>query len=71
MFRDPDQSQGTRLVAVTVGRARGCHLEDPPPASPGHQGLSPWEGMSGAAVWADGRIIGVVAEHHSSEGTVG
>ena len=30
---------------------------------------SPWEAMSGAAVWAGGRIIGVVAEHHAAEGT--
>ena len=25
--------------------------------------------MSGAAVWAAGRIVAVVAEHHPSEGT--
>ena len=25
--------------------------------------------MSGGAVWAAGRIVGVVAEHHASEGT--
>ncbi|MFI7582051.1 trypsin-like serine protease [Kocuria kalidii] len=30
---------------------------------------SPWESMSGAAVWADQRIIGVVAQHHPDEGT--
>jgi tetratricopeptide (TPR) repeat protein len=29
---------------------------------------SPWQGMSGAAVWADGRIVGVVIRHHESEG---
>ena len=28
---------------------------------------SPWEGMSGAAVFAGGRIIGVVAHHHLRE----
>ena len=27
------------------------------------------QGMSGAAVWADGRIVAVVAEHHPGEGT--
>ena len=26
-------------------------------------------GMSGAAVWAAGRIVAVVAEHHPGEGT--
>lgn len=29
---------------------------------------SPWEGMSGAAVWADERLIGVVGQHHPREG---
>ncbi|MFB6891713.1 peptidoglycan-binding protein [Kitasatospora sp. NPDC056327] len=29
---------------------------------------SPWEGMSGAAVWAHGRIIGVVSLHRREEG---
>ena len=30
---------------------------------------SPWEGMSGSPVWAGGRIVAVVAEHHPREGT--
>ena len=29
---------------------------------------SPWEGMSGAAVWASNRLIGVVGQHHPREG---
>jgi tetratricopeptide (TPR) repeat protein len=29
---------------------------------------SPWEGMSGSAVWASGRLIGVIGQHHSQEG---
>ncbi|MBR7838694.1 CHAT domain-containing protein [Actinospica durhamensis] len=29
---------------------------------------SPWEGMSGAAVWVDGRLVGLVSEHHRSDG---
>ena len=28
----------------------------------------PWEGISGAAVWSRGRIIGVVGKHYRSEG---
>ena len=31
-------------------------------------GQSPWEGMSGAAVWAADKLIGVVAQHHPNEG---
>ncbi|ALO98629.1 hypothetical protein SHL15_7626 [Streptomyces hygroscopicus subsp. limoneus] len=29
---------------------------------------SPWQGMSGSAVWAHGLIIGVITEHHRAEG---
>gem|GEM_PF-5011637 len=36
--------------------------DDPPQAA-----RSPWEGMSGAAVFASGRIVGVVAQHHRDE----
>lgn len=32
------------------------------------RGRSPWEGMSGAAVWSGGCVIGVVSEHHRSDG---
>ncbi|WP_344664317.1 serine protease [Catenulispora yoronensis] len=40
-------------------------------AAPEHDpdpGCSPWEGMSGAAVFADGLLIAVVNEHHRREG---
>ena len=30
---------------------------------------SPWEGMSGAAVWSRGRIIGLVCKHYHAEGS--
>lgn len=50
---------GTLALTVPVpGR-------DPDPAS------SPWEGMAGAAVFAGGLLIGLVAEHHRSEGLGG
>ncbi|MBQ1026506.1 DUF3710 domain-containing protein [Micromonospora sp. C95] len=35
---------------------------DPDPA------VSPWEGMSGAAVFSNGRLLGLVCEHHRSDG---
>ncbi|MET7570500.1 trypsin-like peptidase domain-containing protein [Streptomyces sp. NPDC005492] len=35
---------------------------DPDPES------SPWEGMSGAAVWSDGCLIGLIRSHHRSDG---
>ena len=69
-FRDLEQVTGHAPVAAN--RRQGTlavHSDDPPPASPEPGGLSPWEGMSGAAVWAAGRIVAVVAEHHPGEGT--
>jgi hypothetical protein len=69
VFRDLDQLTGHAPVAAN--RRQGTlavYLDDPPPTAPERLGPSPWEGMSGAAVWAEDRIIGVVAEHHASEG---
>ena len=70
VFRDLEQVTGHAPVAAN--RRQGTlavYLKDPPPAAPGHEGPSPWAGMSGAAVWSAGRIVGVAAEHHPSEGT--
>src|ERR1700730_15860782 len=69
VFRDLEQVTGHMPAAAN--RRQGTlalYLDDPPPASPEPEDFSPWEGMSGAAVWIADRIIGVVAEHHSSEG---
>ncbi|MGP0024431.1 MAG: trypsin-like peptidase domain-containing protein, partial [Streptosporangiaceae bacterium] len=69
MFRDLEQVTGHAPVAAN--RRQGTlavYLEDPPPAAPGREGPSPWAGMSGAAVWSAGRIVGVAAEHHPGEG---
>ena len=70
VFRDLEQVTGHAPVAAN--RRQGTlavYLDDPPPAAPEPGGPSPWAGMSGAAVWADGRIVAVVAEHHPGEGT--
>lgn len=47
---------GTLEVTVSVAAA------DPDPQ------VSPWSGMSGSALWAGSRIVGVIAEHHRWEG---
>jgi hypothetical protein len=39
----------------------------PPSPDPEPDLHSPWEGMSGAAVWADGRLVGVVGQHHERD----
>ena len=69
VFRDLEQVTGHAPTAAN--RRQGIlaiYLDDPPPAAPEPGTPSPWAGMSGAAVWAAGRIIAVVAEHHPSEG---
>jgi hypothetical protein len=70
LVRDLDQVSGH--VPVAANRRQGTlavYLDDPPPATRGPGGPSPWAGMSGAAVWAADRIVAVLAEHHPSEGT--
>lgn len=61
---------GTLRIAVLAAPAD----ENQPPSATDdadedtqEQPRSPWEGMSGAAVFAGGRIIGVVARHHLRE----
>jgi Trypsin-like peptidase domain len=68
-YRDLEQLSGT--APVQANRRQGTlaiNLGDPPPAALG-SGQSPWEGMSGAAVWQGHAIIAVIAEHHPWEGT--
>ena len=70
MFRDFEQAIGHAPVAAN--RRQGTlavYLDDPPPNQPPKGEPSPWEGMSGGPVLVGGRIVGVVAEHHTSEGT--
>jgi hypothetical protein len=70
VFRDFEQATGHAPVAAN--RRQGTlavNLDDPPPRQPPAGEPSPWEGMSGAPVLAAGRIVAVVAEHHTREGT--
>ena len=43
-------------------------IQVPPPERSDDAERSPWEGMSGAAVWSDGKIVAVVTQHHRSDG---
>lgn len=51
-----NRREGTLELAVTAPHA------DPDPAR------SPWEGMSGAAVWHAGTLIGLISAHHPADG---
>lgn len=38
------------------------------PAAPLDARTSPWAGMSGAPVWAEGRIVGIITQHNPADG---
>ncbi len=66
-YRDSHQADGS--VAVLSNRREGTlEITVPPPERDPDPAVSPWEGMSGAAVWIDDRIVGVIAKHHRSDG---
>jgi NACHT domain/Trypsin-like peptidase domain len=65
-YRDSHHAQGTttpwaNLREGTLQISVGAPGPDP-------EGRSPWEGMSGAAVWSGGCLIGVVSAHHLTDG---
>ena len=65
-FRDSYHAVGT--IALLSNRKAG-ELEinlTPAPAQVGDS--SPWPGMSGAAIWSRGRIIGLVGKHYDADG---
>ncbi|MBV9312418.1 MAG: NACHT domain-containing protein [Pseudonocardia sp.] len=47
--------EGTMEVVVSPAPAPRCEA-------------SPWEGMSGAALWVNDRIVGVISKHHPRDG---
>ncbi|MGH3780150.1 MAG: trypsin-like peptidase domain-containing protein [Pseudonocardiaceae bacterium] len=67
VYRDSHQANGS--VAVLSNRREGTlEITVPPPERDPDPGESPWEGLSGAAVWVGDRIVGVIAKHHRSDG---
>jgi Trypsin-like peptidase domain len=69
LLRDLDYAIGsiTGLSDAKTGRFAFA-VDVPPGPDPEPDKHSPWEGMSGAAVWAGNRMIGVVGQHHPLEG---
>ena len=66
-YRDSFHAVGT--IAVLSNRREGTlEISVPPPERDPDPERSPWEAMSGAAVWSADRIIGLVAEHHRADG---
>jgi hypothetical protein len=67
-YREPAHIVGS---VATLANRRGRTLEivvPSPPAPEPDPARSPWEGMSGAAVWVGNAVVGVVIEHHPAEG---
>ncbi|MFD8708554.1 peptidoglycan-binding protein [Kitasatospora sp. NPDC059648] len=66
-YRDSCHARG-RIAPLADRRERTLELRVQEPEWPPERRCSPWEGMSGAAVWAHGRIVGVVTMHRREEG---
>ncbi|MGW0468150.1 tetratricopeptide repeat protein [Streptomyces sp. NPDC003027] len=66
-FRELHQADGT-VAALSNLRTGTLEITVAPAGADPRPEASPWAGMSGAAVWAGRRIVGVVAEHHRREG---
>jgi hypothetical protein len=62
VFRDTRHARGTATPA-SWRREGGLEITVDPPAADPDPRRSAWEGMSGAAIWSVGHLIGVVSEH--------
>lgn len=69
-FRDCEHVHAT--CSVLANRREGTldlRVAQAVPTAAGARPVSPWEGMSGAAVFSDGRIVGIVSRHHLGDGS--
>lgn len=66
-YRDSCHVEG-KVSALSNHREGTLEVAVPPPADHVAQERSPWEGMSGAAVWWDDAVIGLITAHHRSDG---
>ncbi|MFD9441243.1 trypsin-like peptidase domain-containing protein [Streptomyces sp. NPDC060006] len=67
VYRDMHDAEG-RMSLVSNRRSRSIEISVYPPEQDPDPDVSPWQMMSGAAVWVGPRIVGVIAEHHRLEG---
>ncbi len=67
LFRETHQAFG-RVAPLSNRRTATYEVTVEPPGPSPDPSVSPWEGMSGSAVWADDRVVGVVTDHHEAEG---
>ena len=56
-------------AAILANRREGTlEITVAPPERDPDPEVSPWQGMSGAAVFCNGQIVGIVSRHHRSDG---
>jgi hypothetical protein len=64
-----DSCHATGVISALSNRREGTlELAVTPPGADPEPDRSPWEGMSGAAVWHGGTLIGLVRAHHRADG---
>jgi len=66
-YRDAHHLVGT-VAVLSNWREGTLEVLVPQPPAERVAGESPWEGMSGAALWVGDRIIGVLSAHHPGDG---
>jgi hypothetical protein len=66
-YRDSHQADGT-IAGLSNWRQGTFEIRVAPPPPEHDPRHSPWEGMSGAAVWSSGSIVGLVSEHRAGDG---
>ena len=66
-YRDSHQAIGA-VAVLSNRRERTLELTVAPPGPDPDPTRSPWQGMSGAAVLVGDEIVGVISEHHRSDG---
>lgn len=67
LYRDTHHAIG-RLTPLSNRRQGTLEITVPAPERDADPSHSPWEGMSGAAVFAGGALVGMISEHHKSDG---
>jgi tetratricopeptide (TPR) repeat protein len=66
-YRDSHHAVG-HLAVLSNRRSRTLEVTITPPENDPDPARSPWEGMSGAAVFVGPYLVGIVSEHHRREG---
>lgn len=66
-YRDSCHVEG-KVSVLSNHREGTLEVAVPPPADHVAPERSPWEGMSGAALWWDDAVIGLITAHHRSDG---